>query len=267
MKINKSSGGVKMEAVTAKRLLIFLIVLFSMSLMVGCSHLERSPNNRPGYLAYHKPLPEAERDLNEARAAGKDKECPAEFKAASDMVDKAYAVYMACHTEEAMDIARDAIGKIKALCPAKPVVEMKPEPKPAPAPPVLEQHQERAARVIDRLTIHVNFDFDKSNVKKADDAELKQAIDFVKKYPGAKVQLEGYTDSKGTVQYNQKLSERRAEAVKQYLIKEGAVDKATISARGYGESNPVAPNKTPEGKDNPKGRAQNRRVEILIISE
>jgi OOP family OmpA-OmpF porin len=133
-----------------------------------------------------------------------------------------------------------------------------PPPPPAAAP---------EARVIDRLTIHVNFAFDKSNVRKADEADLKKASDFVRKYPGAKVALEGHTDGKGTEQYNQKLSERRAEAVKQYLIKDGAVDKARISARGYGKSRPIAPNKTKGGKDNPEGRAENRRVEILIISE
>jgi hypothetical protein len=124
-----------------------------------------------------------------------------------------------------------------------------------------------AARVIDRQTIHVNFDFDKSDIRKADMAELKKASDFVRKYRGAKVKLEGHTDSKGTEEYNQKLSERRAEAVSQYLITEGAVEKAMISTTGYGKLRPVAPNKTKEGKDNPEGRAENRRVEILIISE
>jgi outer membrane protein OmpA-like peptidoglycan-associated protein len=139
------------------------------------------------------------------------------------------------------------------ICPPPPVC-----PSPAPKP---------AARVIDRLTIHVNFDFDKSDITKADVAELKKAIDFLKKYHGAKVKLEGHTDSKGTEEYNQKLSERRAEAVRQYLITEGAVEKAMISSTGYGELRPIAPNKTKNGKDNPEGRAENRRVEILIISE
>jgi OOP family OmpA-OmpF porin len=136
----------------------------------------------------------------------------------------------------------------------------KPEPTPPPPPPP-------PTKVIDRLTLHVNFDFDKSDIRKADEAELKKAIDFVKKYPHAKVELEGHTDGKGTEQYNQKLSEKRAEAVKQYLIKAGAVDKARISAKGYGKSKPIAPNKTEKGKDNPEGRAKNRRVEILIVSE
>ena len=145
---------------------------------------------------------------------------------------------------------------------------------PPPPPPYLQSEQQPiypapppAARVIDRLTIHVNFDFDKSTIRKADDAELRKAIVFVGQYPGTKVELEGYTDSKGTEQYNQRLSEKRADAVMQYLINEGAVDKARISARGYGASRPIAPNKTKDGKDNPKGRAENRRVEVLIISE
>jgi len=268
VKIKNSSGGVKMQALTTKRVLMFLIAVFSMSLMVGCSGMEKRPADRSGYLYYPTALVDADRALEAARTAGKDKECPEQFNAAKDMVDKAYEVYMACHTQEAIDMAQEAIGKIKALCPAKPVAEVKPAPEPEPVPPPPPPPPPPPApRVIDRLTIHVNFDFDKSNIRKADDAELQKAIDFVRKYPGSKVELGGYTDGKGTEQYNQKLSERRAEAVKQYLIKEGAVDKTMISARGYGKSSPIAPNKTKDGKDNPKGRAENRRVEILIISE
>jgi OOP family OmpA-OmpF porin len=115
--------------------------------------------------------------------------------------------------------------------------------------------------VIDRLTIRVNFDFDKSVVRKADDAELQRAVAFVKKYPGYSISVEGHTDSRGTEKYNQALSERRAAAVKKYLVeKEGAVSEK-IKPVGYGESRPIAENKTE------KGRFQNRRVEILILSE
>ena len=261
-----------MKAITASRMFIFIIAVFTMSLMVGCAGMEKGPDYRGPYSYYPPALVDADRSLDEARTAGKDKACPAEFDAAKDMVDKAYQVYLACHTQEAIDMANEAMGKIKALCPAKPVADMKPEPKPQPVPPpppppIVERHQELAARVVDRLTIHVNFDFDKSNVKKTDDAELQKAIDFVRKYPGAKVELAGYTDGIGTEQYNQKLSERRAEAVKQYLINVGAVDKATITAKGYGKSSPIAPNKKENGKDNTEGRAENRRVEILIINE
>jgi outer membrane protein OmpA-like peptidoglycan-associated protein len=273
VKTKNSAGGLKLKAIITSRVFIFVIAVFSMSLMVGCSGSEKRPEYRSGYLYYPSALVNADRYLDDARAAGKDKECPAEFNAAKDEVDRAYEVYMACHTQEAIDMAQEAIGKIKALCPAKPVAEMKPAPTPEPVvappppPPAPTPPPPTAKVVIDRLTIHVNFDFDKSNIRKDDDAELQKAIDFVRKYPGSRVELDGYTDGIGTEQYNQKLSEKRAEAVKQYLIKEGAVDKTMISTKGYGKANPIAPNKTKHGKDNPKGRAENRRVEILIIPE
>ena len=236
-----------MQAITAKRVLIVVIAVLSLSVMFGCAGQEFAPKDPYMYWYYPKELPEADRAVEAARQAGKDRQCPNEFNAARDLKENAYATYAACRTQEAIAMAMKASAMAKALCPAP------------PPPP--------AARVIDRLTIHVNFDFDKSDLTKADVAELKKAIDFVRKYPAAKVELEGHTDSKGTEHYNQKLSEKRVEAVKQYLIKEGAADKARISAKGYGESKPIAPNTTKEGKDNPEGRAENRRVEILIISE
>ncbi|MGE5278533.1 MAG: OmpA family protein, partial [Acidobacteriota bacterium] len=113
---------------------------------------------------------------------------------------------------------------------------------------------------IDRLAIHVNFDFDKSQIRKGDLGELQKALEFVKKYPGAAVSVEGHTDSRGSDQYNQALSERRAEAVKKYLLDHGAVKSDKIRSRGFGESRPIASNDTAEGQ------AQNRRVEIVILS-
>jgi hypothetical protein len=97
-------------------------------------------------------------------------------------------------------------------------------------------------------------------VRRPDDADLQKAKDFVKKYPGFKVSLEGYTDSIGSDEYNQGLSERRAEAVKEHLVADG-VESARIQTSGHGESNPVGDNSTEQG------RFENRRVEILILSE
>jgi OmpA-OmpF porin, OOP family len=113
---------------------------------------------------------------------------------------------------------------------------------------------------IDKLTIHVNFDFDKSQVRKTDVGELQKALAFVKKYPGYKISVEGHTDSRGTDKYNQALSVRRAEAVKKYLLDNGATDGDKIKAVGFGESKPIADNKSE------KGMFENRRVEILIFS-
>jgi OOP family OmpA-OmpF porin len=112
--------------------------------------------------------------------------------------------------------------------------------------------------VIDRLTIRVNFDFDKSSIRKADISELEKAVEFVKKYPDSKVVVAGHTDGRGTEKYNMKLSQRRADAVKKYLVDKGnKTDR--ITAEGKGEAEPIADNKTE------KGRFENRRVEVLIV--
>jgi len=128
-----------------------------------------------------------------------------------------------------------------------------------PATPAATPPATPAPKVLDKMTLHINFDFDKSNIRKADEAELRKAVEFVKKYPNSNVKIEGHTDSIGTDKYNQKLSEKRAGAVQNYLIETGACKKADISTVGFGESKPIADNKTS------KGRAENRRAEILIL--
>ncbi len=246
--------------VSFSRILLVLIVALSFSILIGCAGMEYAPKG--SYLYYHKELPDAEKAVDAARAAGKDKQCPKEFKAAEDMKNKAYDEYWACRTEEAIAIANDATKMANALCPAAPPPppppkqELKPEPPPPPPPP-----PPPAPKVIDKMTLELNFDFDKSNIRPDDEAKLEKAVDFVKRYPGAKIRLEGHSDSIGTEEYNQALSERRAETVRSYLIKEGACEQANVSVEGYGETKPVASNKTKEG------RAKNRRVEVLIMSE
>jgi len=111
------------------------------------------------------------------------------------------------------------------------------------------------------MTLHVLFDFDKSTLTEADLKELQKAVTFVKKYPGGNIRLDGYTDYIGTDAYNIKLSEGRARAVKDYLIKEAGVSSSRITAVGHGKADPVADNKAAEG------RAKNRRVEISILSD
>ncbi len=115
-------------------------------------------------------------------------------------------------------------------------------------------------KVVDKLTLHVNFDFNKATIRKPDDADLQKAIAFIKKYPSAQISLVGYTDSIGSDAYNLKLSEKRAESVKDYLAKHG-VDGARIQTSGRGKADPIGDNKTE------KGRFENRRVEVLILSE
>jgi len=133
---------------------------------------------------------------------------------------------------------------------ASATVTVNPPPPPPPAP-----------KVIDRLVVRVNFDTDKAVIRKADTAELQRANDFVRKYPGYNITVEGHTDNVGKDKYNQALSERRAAAVKKYLVENGATSGDKIKPVGFGESRPVADNKTADG------RFKNRRVEILILSE
>jgi outer membrane protein OmpA-like peptidoglycan-associated protein len=77
------------------------------------------------------------------------------------------------------------------------------------------------------------------------------------------VSIEGHTDSIGSVDHNQTLSEQRAQAVKTWLVARQAVP-ATTPSKGYGKSRPVASNTNPDGTDNPEGRQRNRRVEIVL---
>jgi len=117
------------------------------------------------------------------------------------------------------------------------------------------------AAPVDRLTIHVNFDTNKSTIRKADVGDLEQAERFVKKYPNCKVEVDGYTDSTGSDALNMGLSERRADAVKNYLVEHHDVATDKITTKGLGKANPVADNKTA------KGRSENRRAEILIFCQ
>jgi OOP family OmpA-OmpF porin len=127
-------------------------------------------------------------------------------------------------------------------------------PPPPPPPP--------APRVIDRLTLRINFDTDKAIIRNPDLPELQKAVDFIKKHPStAKVSIEGHTDNRGSAAYNQKLSERRANAVKDYLLKQGVPNGSRMTTVGHGLSKPIADNRTAQG------RFANRRTEILILSE
>jgi OOP family OmpA-OmpF porin len=109
----------------------------------------------------------------------------------------------------------------------------------------------------------VNFDFDKANIKAEFAPVLDEAAQILKDNPQVSVIIEGHTDSIGSETYNQRLSERRAESVRRYLVDKG-VDASRLETHGYGESQPVASNTTSEGKDNPEGRAMNRRAELKV---
>ena len=261
-----------MQAITAKRVFIVVIAVFSMSLMAGCSGLVKRPAYRGGYLYYPPALVNADAALDEARAAGKDKECPDEFNALKDQVDRAYEVYMACHTQESIDMAGEAIGKIKALCPAKPVAEVKPEPKPEPAPAPAPEAAPTppppapAAEPVKITLEDIHFDFNKATLTAVATGILDRDIMTLKENPGVKVQIEGHACAHGAEDYNMALGDRRANAVKEYFAKQGiAADRMTTIS--YGETRPLCVEQpTPKNK-NSACMKSNRRVHFEVIGE
>ena len=107
------------------------------------------------------------------------------------------------------------------------------------------------------INLQVHFKTDSAVIEKASYAKIQEFADFMKAHPDAKAEIAGYTDNRGSAEYNQKLSERRAKAVYEQLIKDG-VSADRLTYVGYGEADPVATNKTPEG------RRANRRIEAHL---
>lgn len=134
--------------------------------------------------------------------------------------------------------------------PAKQVAAAPPPPPPPPAA--------APAPVKKKIVLRgVNFDFDKYNIRPDAVPILEQACSILKQDPNIDVVCRGYTDGIGTVAYNLTLSDHRANAVRDWLVKCG-VQAKRLTSKGFGKSDPVATNATPEG------RAQNRRTELVV---
>ena len=112
-----------------------------------------------------------------------------------------------------------------------------------------------------RVELDVKFDFDKDRVKEESYGDIKNLADFMNQYPQTTTTVEGHTDSVGSDAYNQKLSERRANAVRDVLVNQYGVDGSRVNTAGYGETRPVADNATDSG------RAINRRVEAEVEAQ
>lgn len=115
------------------------------------------------------------------------------------------------------------------------------------------------------LPADILFDFDKDNIRPDASQALTQVAQVLtKRYPSNYLQINGHTDAVGNDTYNQNLSQRRANAVSRWLSENFQVAAQRMTIKGYGESQPVAPNTKADGKDDPAGRQQNRRVEVII---
>ncbi len=107
---------------------------------------------------------------------------------------------------------------------------------------------------------NVLFETGKANLKRSSSKELNKLVDGFKKNPALTVEIAGHTDNVGDDQYNLELSEKRAQAVVNYLLSKG-VEASRLTGKGYGESQPIADNNSNSGK------AKNRRIEMIIINQ
>ncbi len=388
------------------KLCSLLIAVSSLITLGGCANYE--VNNKrgkiPGYYI-RKEMQEADRAVEAARQAGKDKACPAEFKAAEDAKNKAYDIFRACRTEEGVALANKANGQAAALCPPQAVQAPPPkapisslaatpaiikagqpatlnwssqnadkcsiEPgigavqpqgsitvtpaaetsytincsgpggttsssarvaiaEPAAPPPSsslkvmpasVEQGQpaslvwssqnttdcriepgigpvgllgskaitpaadtdyvlncngpggntssnakiavtqpaavaQKAAPREEKVTISLEVEFKtgKADIQNQYHAEIGRVAEFMKSYPEANGVIEGHTDNVGSKEANMKLSQRRADSVRQYLIDKFGIDGKRLTAKGYGPTKPIASNA------NAAGRQKNRRT-------
>jgi outer membrane protein OmpA-like peptidoglycan-associated protein len=124
------------------------------------------------------------------------------------------------------------------------------------------QVKETETEIHVELAADVLFEFDKADLRPAAEETLEKAGEYIRRSKSA-VRVEGHTDAKGSDSYNERLSKRRAESVRTWFRKNGFADRSFV-VKGWGAEKPVAPNTTPDGKDDPEGRQKNRRVEIVI---
>jgi outer membrane protein OmpA-like peptidoglycan-associated protein len=138
-----------------------------------------------------------------------------------------------------------------------------------PPPPKVKVEDHASSAKVDIMTVepavgtrirldNIFFDFDKATLKAESQAEIDKVTDLLTDYPLLRIEIEAHTDDQGSDAYNLKLSEDRAKAVVDALVKE-KIDVERLAWKGYGETKPLAPNTTEEG------RAKNRRVEFRVV--
>lgn len=115
-----------------------------------------------------------------------------------------------------------------------------------------------------RVPLNLLFEFDHYDLRPGAEQVLQTVRHIAQSRGASGMELHGHTDAKGTDEYNQRLSNLRTYTVKHWLITEGGFAATRVKTQGHGETLPVAPNNYPNGTDNPRGRAMNRRVEFII---
>jgi len=165
-----------------------------------------------------------------------------------------------------LDSDRDGVYDYLDKCPDTPIgVNVDKDGCPPPAAPAQVIKREAAAETVvaekKRITLNVEFDTNKSTIRKKSFKEIDDLGGVLKNQPKLIVLIEGHTDNVGKAAYNKKLSQNRADAVKKYLVDKCGIAASRITTKGFGPDNPIADNKTKEG------RQKNRRVEAELEYE
>lgn len=184
------------------------------------------------------------------------KYCPEKIAKAKELGTQAANVYWACNNVEAARLLAEArqLAKDAEGCGPAPVAEPAPAViTPPPPPPKPEPVPQKLC-----MTLKIEFDYDKSDIKPKYHHVIEKVAEFLKKHPDATAVIEGHTDNRGSYAYNIKLSERRADSVRNYLIEKFGVAPERLSTKGYGYTKPIASNKTAAG------RQKNRRIDAQI---
>ncbi|MBF0466715.1 MAG: OmpA family protein [Nitrospirae bacterium] len=219
-----------------------LLVFAMMFLLTGCAGFEFAPNGK--VLFIHKELLEADRAIEAAKKVGKDTACQDMFNEAVKLRDEAYRVYWSCHTKEAIELANKVIRMTQGPCQGS-------------ASKGLNGLQSSSGVAL--FTV-AHFDVNSAKIKKGSETQLNTAINAIKQYEQGHAMVEGHSDSTGGYAYNMRISKRRAEAVKDYIVRHGAIETQKVEAVGYGYTRPIASNETKSG------RAQNRRADVRVFS-
>lgn len=138
--------------------------------------------------------------------------------------------------------------------------EDKVAPAPAPEPKVVPIEEFKPAPIKEKVTIDlkVQFDFDKDDIKPEYHDNIKKLADFMNEYPETIAEIQGHTCIMGSYDYNMDLSQRRAESVKNYMVKNFGIEVSRLNTYGYGFTQPIADNAINEG------RIKNRRVYVIV---
>ena len=176
--------------------------------------------------------------------------CPDKIAQAKELAKRGAEVYWECRNTESSRLLAEArkLAKEAEGCGPQTVSE----------PPVVPPSVPEKPMVKVCIPLNLNFEIDRAEILPEFDLDIAKVADFMKEHPTSTAVIEGHTDNVGTEVHNQKLSQRRAESVVNYLVDKFGIERSRLEAKGYGMSRPIADNSTEEGKQ------MNRRIEAVI---